>query len=130
MTEHGGFVGPAGKFLRVLPGTLGRGLFKGYKVAFDADSPDGDAEFELSQPDDNFKAVHVPTGEMIGMDATRHSANLCEQVYTSGGDVHERGAYESLLGRTNGGDVLFFIRHVDDESGRVFYTLPLVSVRK
>jgi hypothetical protein len=131
-TERGGFVGPAGKFLRVMPGTLGRGLFKGYALAFDADAPDGDAEWELSQPDANFKAVNVATGEMLGMDATRYSADLCHQVYTTGGDVTERGAYESLLGRRDGprddDPVLFLIRHEAD--GRTFYTAPLVWVKK
>ncbi len=92
-TERGGLVGPAGKFARVVPGTEGRGLFGGFVIEFDADGPDGDAEFELSKPDDRGCVTHVATGRILGWDATQFSADLAHQYYTI--DAGKRGGYES-----------------------------------
>ena len=122
-------MGPAGKYLRVVPGTLGRGPFKGYRLAFDADGPDGDAEWELSQPDANFQARNVNADVIIGIDATQYSADICAQYYTSGGDVKERGDYESLRGgRLPTGTIILYVEHVD--AGRHFVSAPLVWVGK
>ena len=129
VTQRGGLVGPAGKFLRVLPGTLGTGPFKGYKLAFDADSPDGDAEWELSQPDINFQARNINANVIVGMDATRYASGISDQYYTSGGDVTQRGDYESLRGgRLPTGTIILYVEHV--AGNRHFVTAPLVWVKK
>jgi hypothetical protein len=124
--ERGGLVGPKGRFVRINPAERGRGLFGGYPVHIDADSPDGDAEFELSQPDAFFTATHVTTGQILGMDATQYSENVCTQYYTLAPE--KRGGYESLLGvKLPSGTVLMLIEYTDP---RPFISAPLVWVPK
>ena len=94
-TQIVGLRGLAGKLARIDSGEAGKGLFRGYPIHFDRDSIGPDETFEISKPDDHYQIRHVRTNVILGADATQFSADVCRQFYTSGGDVTERGAYES-----------------------------------
>lgn len=88
--------GTGNKLMRVDSSRPGQGLFRGYPVLYDRDDPnDAECRFELTRPDERYQLRNIKTNEILGEDATEHSADACKQLYTSGGDVHERGAYES-----------------------------------
>ena len=89
--------GPAGLFARIDPAELGQGMWRGYPIHFDRETVGEDETFELSKPDDRYQIAHPKTGVILGADATSNSADVCQQFYTSGGDVVGRGAYESWL---------------------------------
>ena len=88
-------VGPAGKYARVDPASRGSGLFGGCVVVFDRDVPGEHETFELTKPDGKFQIRALAADVILGADATRFSADLCSQYYTSGGEVAARGAHES-----------------------------------
>jgi len=110
-TERGGLRGPQGKFLRVLPGTQGQGMWPdSFKVACDADAPTGDAEWEITQLEGgdagHFSIRSVPNGECyFGADAGKFTTDACHQYYTA---PSVRGALEKPYGVTwpNGSKVL------------------------
>jgi hypothetical protein len=104
----------AGKFGRILAAESGKGPFGWYPVVFDRDTPDDDCKFDLTKPDDKFKAKHQKTGALLGLDATKFSASLTTQFYGKPND--DRGGYESLsLYKTPSGMIIGFIEYNNTE---------------
>jgi hypothetical protein len=124
-TERGGLVGPRGKFARV--DTRRQGIFPDtLAVVIDADSSDGDAEFELSQPDSHFCVTHVASGWIIGWDATQFSGDLTKQFYAIAPD--RRGAYESPAGYELPSGLVILVVEYNDPRG--YIASPLAWVKK
>jgi len=131
-TERGGLVGPGGKFSWIVPIEKGLGIAKkappSWPIHFDADSPDGDAEFELSQPDSHFCVTAVNAGCIVGWDNTQYSGDLTKQFY--GLEANRRGAYESPAGYVlPDGAVILIVEH-QHESGRRYVAAPLAWLKK
>ena len=116
-----------GLFARINPAESGKGPFGGYPVHVDATSSDGDAEFELTQPDGLFTLTHVKTGHILSADATQYAEDLCKQYSTR--PASQRGAYESFnVCRTPVGTLICYIEYKQD--GRQYTSAPLCWVKK
>jgi len=117
--------GFAGQYARIDPGELGQGPFGGFPIHWDRESVSEWETFELSKPDDKYQIKHCTTGVILGADATSFSADLTTQFYTSGGDVTERGAYESwtVFRLRAGGTICALIEY--DQDGIVFCSADL-----
>jgi len=117
--------GMAGKFATIDPGEAGQGMFGGYPIHWDRTELGEWETFELSKPDDKYQIKHLTTGVILGADATSYSEDLGQQFYTSGGDVTERGPYESwiVFRLTAGGTICALIEY--DQDGIVYCSADL-----
>jgi hypothetical protein len=87
--------GPGGKYGRADASGTGPWGHIGWRgIKWDGDEPTADYQFELTQPDDRFKFVHIATRGLLGVDATKFSGSVGEQFYLKP-DENDRGAYES-----------------------------------
>ena len=129
-TERGGLVGPGGKFARSSHADAGKGLFGWYALHFDADSSDGDSEFELTDVGNGRgQARHLSTGAYYGVDMTKFSADLTKQFYLKPSDPQ---GYETpfLLAMPDGTKMLLVEYEQTPDVPHAFVATPVSWVPK
>lgn len=129
-TERGGLVGPGGKFARSTHADAGKGLFGWYALHFDADAPEGDAEFELADlGNGRGQAQHITTGAYFGVDMTKFSNDLTKQFYLKPDDPQ---GYEQpfLLAMPDGTKLLMVEYEQTPDVPHPFVATPVSWVSK
>jgi hypothetical protein len=129
-TERGGIVGLGGKYARATAADLGHGNAGWYAVHFDADAPDGDAEFELTDlGNGRGVARHVKTGACFGVDTTQFLEDIRKAFYLKPSEAGEPGGYEQpwLLKHPATGTKYLVVEFQQPNGGQPFFPAPAVA---